>query len=202
MSAPVLSQSLSEVAKKEKERREKNKSHGTQAQIITEDNLVEGRALEDIVVVAEDKETRTGKTPRSSTDFNEEDLENVTISSTISAHLPLQERLELFNTLKNAYKKAIEEIDEKLAKITQQLAKIEHEAASIAGSGAAGTPVAPNPNQANQTQMTGQEELALATEKQDLQRKKHELESQKSSLKSQIVEKGRRANIPASYLRF
>ncbi len=166
VSSLALAQSLGDVAKKEKERREKNKKEGAKAQTITEEDLAAGRDLEQDIAVIDAASSESSDRRGSGSEFNEEDLEDVTLSSNIPADLPLQERLQFFDALKRAYQRQVAEIDEELSKNKQRLTEIEREAAAIAGSGASGIPVAPNPNQANQAQMTGQEGMALAKERE------------------------------------
>jgi hypothetical protein len=205
----VLGQSLAEVAKKEKTRREQNKREGKQSQVISETDLESvsgGPATSSDVSVGE--ASSSGSSSSASRSSSEEYVEgeseeDANIPAFIPPDAPLPEKLELFERMRQQYQRQVQEIDEAIAKNDTRLKQLESEIASASALGGAGLPVAPQTGTGAATRpMTGQESATLAGEQTRLQEANAQLRARKEELKTNLQAKGRAAGIPAGYLRF
>jgi len=209
----VLGQSLADVAKKEKSRREKNKQEGKQVQVISESDL--GSGSEE---TADESGAQEGAAPASpsygssgssSTSSSEESVpegeteEDFNVPAFIPPDAPLPEKLEMFERMKRQYEREVQEIDEAIAKNDARLRELEAEIGAASALGGAGLPVAPQTGTGTATQqMTGQESATLVGEQNRLQNANAGLRARKEELKSNLQAKGRAAGIPPGYLRF
>lgn len=200
----ALSQSLAEVAKKEKERREQNKRAGKEAIVLTEEALPEEEE-------AEGEEGEQGAAPRETrsstrTATGEEssyDDESGDVPTSIPADAPLETRIAMFARMKTDYERQVREIDEQIAKNETRIQALEAEIGATSALGGGGLPVAPQTGTGAATRpMTGQESAALVGEQNRLKAENEGLERKKEQLKSSLLSKGRRAGIPAGHLRF
>ena len=207
----VLGQSLAEVARKEKDRREKNKQEGKEVQVISESDLSSG---------SEDAQTESGTeqgaaaaspsygTSSSSSSSEEsvpegESEEDANVPAFIPPDIPLPERLDMFEQMKRQYQRQVQEIDEAIAKNDARLRELEAEIGAASALGGAGLPVAPQAGTGAATRpMTGQESATLVGEQNRLQEANSGLRARKEELKTNLQAKGRAAGIPAGYLRF
>jgi len=207
----ALGQSLAEVAKREKDRREKNKQEGKEVQVISESDLSSG---------SEDAQTESGTeqgaaaaspsygTSSSSSSSEEsvpegESEEDANVPAFIPPDIPLPERLDMFEQMKRQYQRQVQEIDEAIAKNDARLRELEAEIGAASALGGAGLPVAPQAGTGAATRpMTGQESATLVGEQNRLQEANSGLRARKEELKTNLQAKGRAAGIPAGYLRF
>jgi len=208
----VLGQSLAEVAKKEKNRREKNKQEGKQAQVISESDLGSGSG--ETQTESSTEEGAAAASPSygsssSSSSSSEESVpeggseEDANVPAFIPPDAPLPEKLEMFEQMRRQYQRQVQEIDEAIAKNDARLRELEAEIGSASALGGAGLPVAPQPGTGAATRpMTGQESATLVGEQNRLQEANAQLRSRKEELKTNLQAKGRAAGIPAGYLRF
>jgi len=205
----VLGQSLADVAKKEKSRREKNKQEGKQAQVISESELGSGAGQPQAEAGSEDVAPAAPPSYGSSASRSEEGVseggseEDANVPAFIPPDAPLPEKLDMFERIKRQYQRQAQEIDEAIAKNDGRLRELETEIAATSAFGGAGLPVAPptGTGVANR-QMTGQESATLVGEQNRLQEANAQLRSRKEELKTNVQAKGRAAGIPAGYLRF
>lgn len=207
----ALGQSLAEVAKKEKDRREKNKEEGKEVQVISESDLSSGSEEAPAESTAEEGAPPAGTThgSTSSSSSSEESVpegeseEDANVPAFIPPDIPLAEKLDMFEQLKRQYERQAQEIDEAIAKNDARLKEVEAEIAATSAFGGAGLPVAPptGTGVANR-QMTGQESATLVGEQNRLQEANAGLRARKEELKTNLQAKGRAAGIPAGYLRF
>jgi len=208
--ALVLGQSLSEVARKEKERREKNKQEGKKALVISEEQLSpkedeasEGDSSEE--PAGPSTAERPSPSGREESEYNEEDdyVDESDAPTFISADQPMEERLEAFEKMKRAYQRKVRDIDESIAENEERLRQIETQIAATSALGGAGLPVAPQTGTGTAMKpMTGQESAQLVAEQKRLQTMTQTLRDRKKQLKLDLVAKGRAGGIPAGYLRF
>jgi hypothetical protein len=203
-------QSLAELAKKEKERRNKNKAKGSEAQVITEHDL--SRAKSPMFTSTAVPSTATARPTSRGSEGSESSesagaeggneggaSEEVAAPTAIPTDAPLQQKIALFEQMVKAYRAEVEKIDQEIAKNNDRIQEIDGKLATI---GSGGLPVVPAANQiANNTYDPG-EAIALQNEQQQLREKNQQLEVQKTSKANDLRQKGRRAGIPASYLRF
>jgi hypothetical protein len=207
-----LGQSLAEVAKKEKDRRQKNKQEGKEVQVISESDLSSGSEEAPTESSAEEgaapASTTYGSTSSSSSSSEEsipegESEEDANVPAFIPPDIPLAEKLGMFEQMKHQYERQVQEIDEAIAKNDARLKEVEAEIAATSAFGGAGLPVAPptGTGVANR-QMTGQESATLVGEQNRLQDANAGLRARKEELKTNLQAKGRAAGIPAGYLRF
>jgi hypothetical protein len=200
-------QSLAELAKKEKERRKKNK--GEESKVITESDLsrVKSPTFSSTAVPSSgsprsDSSRAEGIGPEGSSPEESEVAEaesegvDVTAPSTIPSDAPLQDKIALFEQMVKAHRAEIQVIDDQIAKNNARIAEIDQELTSVGGTG---LPTAP---QADRAPRYEGQVLALRTEQQELRQKNSQLEAQKTSKTNALRERGRRAGIPAGYLRF
>lgn len=206
----VLGQSLAEVAKKEKTRREKNKQQGKQVHVISESEL--GGGEEETSTESGAEEGAAAATPPyrgSSSASSEENVpegeseEDANVPAFIPPDAPLPEKLEMFERMKRQYQRQAQEIDEAIAKNDARLRELESEIAATSALGGAGLPVAPQTGTGTANrQMTGQESASLVGEQNRLQEANAQLRARKEELKTNLQAKGRAAGIPPGYLRF
>ncbi len=207
----VLGQSLAEVAKKEKTRREKNKVEGKQTRVISESELSSG-SEESPPETGEEQAAAPVSPPygasSSSTSSEEsepegESEEDANLPAFIPPDAPLPDKLALFERMKRQYERQVREIDEAIAKNDARLRELEAEIGAASALGGAGLPVAPQTGTGAATQqMTGQESATLVGEQNRLVEANAQLRSRKEELKVNLQAKGRAAGIPAGYLRF
>jgi len=208
--ALALGQSLAEVAKKEKNRREKNKQEGREAQVISESEL--GSGSEDAQTESTTEEGGAATSPSygaSSSSSSEQSVpedeseEEESVPAFIPPDAPLPEKLDMFERMKRQYQRQVQEIDEAIAKNDARLREVEAEIGSASALGGAGLPVAPQAGTGAATRpMTGQESATLVGEQNRLQEANAQLRTRKEELKTNLQSKGRAAGIPAGYLRF
>jgi hypothetical protein len=204
LATSVSGQSLSEIAKKEKERRKQNEEKGKEVRVITEADLNQGTS--EATSPEETPATPSGipsPTPGRRGAVTEEDImeeregeEGFSLDTEIPRDGSLQDRLRIFERLKKAHDAEAKRIDEQIAKNNARLEEIEQRLASI---GAGGLPVVP---QADRGTRHEGELIGLQNEKTDLQQQNAELEAEKKANAEGLREKGRRAGIPPGYLRF
>jgi len=203
----ALSQSLSDVARKEKERREKNKQEGKEALVISEDQLSPAAGGSGQVQV-EGGSTRSAGPPKPGSDEGE-DLDEESeymeedVPQSIPPDLPLEQRLEMFQRMKRHYDQQVREIDKAIAENNERLRQLAAKIGATSALGGAGLPVAPQTGTGTaNTQMTGQESQQLLAEQKKLQAMNAQMESRKDQLKLDLQTKGRVGGIPPGYLRF
>jgi hypothetical protein len=206
----ALGQSLAEVAKKEKSRREKNKQEGREAHVLSESDLsaVSGEP-QTKSINEEGGSTASPSASPSPSGSTEESLpdgeseEDANVPAFIPADAPLPEKLEIFERMKRQYERQVKEIDEAIAKNDARLQELEREIAATSALGGAGLPVAPQTGTGTATrQMTGQESATLVAEQNRLRQANDGLRARKEELKTNLQAKGRAAGIPPGYLRF
>lgn len=208
--AVAVGQSLGDVAKKEKQRREQNKEDGKKALVISEQELFPEQTAGDAGDEGEDSSSssRSAGSSRSSSDesdgydeagdYSEED-----VPRTIPADLPLEERLQIFEKMKRQYTQQVGEIDQAIAENTERIRQLEAKIGATSALGGAGLPVAPQTGTGTaNTQMTGQESQTLVAERDKLQATNEQMTRRKDQLKLDLQTKGRVAGIPPGYLRF
>jgi len=204
------SQSLTEVAKKEKERREKNKQEGKEALVISEDQLSaeQARAGGSGQVEVEGGSTGSARQRRPSSDegeeYDEEEYdEEEDVPKSIPPDIPLEQKLKMFQLMRRHYDQQVLEIDNAIAENNEGLRQLEAKIGAVSALGGAGLPVAPQTGTGTvNTQMTGQESQQLLAEQKRLQTMNEQMESRKDQLKLDLQTKGRVAGIPPGYLRF
>jgi hypothetical protein len=208
----ALAQSLGDVAKKERERREKNKEQGKSAIEISEEDLYpEGRpSPEDSSDEAPAEGEAAAATPRAPTgstaEYTEEELserEDGDVPTFIPPDAPLEQRVEIFQRMRRRYESQVREIEDQIAKNEARISELDAQIGATSAAGGAGLPVAPQTGAgvANR-QMTGQESETLVAEQNRLRTMNQQLAGQKEKLKYDLQQKGRAAGIPAGYLRF
>jgi hypothetical protein len=208
----ALSQSLTDVAKKEKERREKNKQEGKEAIVISEDQLSpEGAAGGSGQVQVEGGSTGFAGPPRPGSDEGDEGEEydeeaeymEEAVPKSIPPGIPLEQKLEMFQRMKRGYDQQVREIDNAIAENNERLRQLEAKIGATSALGGAGLPVAPQTGTGTvNTQMTGQESQQLLAEQKKLQAVNAQMENRKDQLKLNLQTQGRVAGIPPGYLRF
>ena len=204
----ALSQSLTEVAKKEKERREKNKQEGKEALVISDDQLstqqsggsgqaqVEGGTTGSARSAA--GPSRPGSDDGEVYDDDEED-----VPKSIPPDIPLEQKLEMFQRMRRHFDQQVREIDTAIAENNEHLRELEAKIGAVSALGGAGLPVAPQTGTgAANAQMTGQESQQLIADQKRLQTMNAQMERRKNQLKLDLQTKGRVAGIPPGYLRF
>ena len=208
----ALSQSLTDVAKKEKERREKNKQEGKEALVISEDQLRPQQAGGSGQAQVEGG--TTGSTSSASgpsrpgleegQEYDEEaEYMEEDVPQSIPPDIPLDQRLEMFQRMRRHYDQQVREIDNAIAENNERLRQLEAKIGATSALGGAGLPVAPQTGTGTaNTQMTGQESQQLIADQKRLQTMNAQMESRKVQLKLNLQTQGRVAGIPAGYLRF
>jgi len=206
----ALGQSLAEAAKKERNRREKNKQEGKEAQVISESELGSGSQETQTESSTEDAAAAPSPSYGSSSSASSEESvsegeseEDANVPAFIPPDAPLPEKLDMFDRMKRQYQRQVQEIDEEIAKNDARLRELEAEIGSASALGGAGLPVAPQAGTGAATRpMTGQESATLVGEQNRLQEANAQLRTRKEELKTNLQAKGRAAGIPAGYLRF
>lgn len=216
----AFGQSLGEVAKKERERRKKNKDEGREVLVIAENEIWPEEETGDDegedVDVDEEGPSRPGATSsragvgatptsvRSEEEtLDEYDLEmEGDVPDFIPPDLPLDQKLQMFERMKRHYRSQVREIDESIAENEARLRELEQEIAETSAMGGAGLPVAPRAGTGSTQPLTGQESVTLVAEQQRLERLTENLRERKEQLRLSLQEKGRVAGIPRGYLRF
>lgn len=205
----LFGQSLAEVAKKEKERREKNKEQGKEVQVLSEEDLARNRPPSATDETGEGEASPSapaaplGGTGSGTEDGYGDGEEEGDVPTFIPPDLPLPERLAMFERMKRHYLSQAKEIDTQIAENDTRIQKVQADLAAASALGGAGLPVPPQTGTgAATTPMTGQESAALADELNRLQAMNGQLRAQKDRLKLDLQEKGRVAGIPPGYLRF
>jgi hypothetical protein len=188
-------QSLSEIAKKEKERREKNKEKGEEVRVITEEELQQATASTYSTTGVASR-TSPASGPRGRSQIDEDDIDDADTSTEIPPDADLRDKIALFEEMVKDYNREVQEIDEEIAKNNARLEQIEQELINIGGSGLPTAPVA------NRAPLYEGNTVPLRAEQQRLRDRNQELEDQKRQAANELRQKGRRAGIPAGYLRF
>ena len=188
----VVGQSLSEVAKKEKERREKNKKQGTTVHVLSEDDLYPGGRPE---TGDEDGAGGTAGERASSGDGGldlEDYADGEDLPDFIPPDAPLPQKLRMFELLKREYERQLQEIDQSIAENRDRLRELQVQinATSAVDGAGTGLPVVPQP-------ATGQESVTLVAEQNRLEQMNQQMEARKGQLKANLQEKGRLAGIPS-----
>ncbi len=205
--AVLLGQSLTELAKEEKERRKKNKESGEEVQVITERELVENEGrianpgasaapaepAEEVGAARSSGETAGTGEVRS---INEEDEEDEPPVTNIPADASLEQKLSLLERMKASYQQQVGELDAEIQENNQRIAEIQEE---LVVTGGTGLPTAP---QADRTPRNPANIPGLRNEQQELRQRNQALEAQKQPAKDDIIARARRAGIPSSYLNF
>jgi hypothetical protein len=198
-------QSLAEVARKEKERREKNKADQRQVLIITENDLPQPSAPtsshdeSELPPTAPSLWEANGGSSRSAEinqTANSDVIDETSAPSEISLDAPLEDRLKIFQQMLAAHKVHIQRIDGQIERNKARLIEIEQDLGTLSVGGL--LPVAPRANQ----QFYPGDIIALATERQQLIEDNEHLQAQKKTMTDELKEKGRRAGIPPGYRRF
>jgi hypothetical protein len=206
----VFGQSLTDVAKKEKQRREQNKEQGKKTLVISEKELSPKQAA-----ASDDAGDESGGATSTSAgppmperfereqydeerEYSEED-----IPKTIPPDAPLEERLAIFEKMKGVFNAQVREIDQAMQENTERIRQLDAKIGATSALGGAGLPVAPQTGTGvvNQ-QMTGQESQTLIAERDRLQTMNAQMTQRKEQLKLDLQTKGRVAGIPPGYLRF
>jgi len=201
----AVGQSLVEVAKREKERREKNKQDGKTARVISEEELAppEGSAPPTEVTGSSSFDS-TRQDPSEGTRMTAADEAGETeLPDRIPADAPLEQKLEMFQLMKQDYENKVRELDGAIAENNERIRQLEAQIAATSALGGGGMPVAPvTGTGAAVTPMTGQETQRLTAEKNRLEAVNEQMAGRKDQLKLDLQTKGRVAGIPAGYLRF
>lgn len=189
----LAAQSLGEVAKKEKKRREEIRQSGKTGRVLTETDLARGE--DEAEAVSESEESPQTAASGSGQFTTETD---VTLDSSIPPDAPLAERNRIFDRLKQLYDEEVENIDITIRTNELRLTEIERELAAL---GAGGLPVATTATQAT-TPTSGLEFQPLMEERKELTEQNQELAGRKDQLRSSLLEKARRGGIAPGRLRF
>ena len=208
--ALLLGQSLTELAKEEKERRKKNKESGKEVQVITDRELeanegrianpaASGPPTEGVGPTQSSGSTAAATGTREAAPRSREDLEEDEASQPVTdipADASLEQKLSLLERMKASYQQQVGELDAEIQENNQRLVEIEDELVSTGGTG---LPTAPQADRAprNPGNIPG-----LRSEQQELRQRNQALEAQKQSAKDDIIARARRAGIPSSYLNF
>jgi len=210
-------QSLGELAKKEKERREKNKKEGKEVFVISGDALApesETGSENENTAEATTARPSSGVTltptgPRRSEEEErraiEDDLEEdeIFVPTQISIDASLEDRLQLFRLMKQGYERQVVEIDKSIAENDESIRQLDARIAAASALGGGGLPVAPRTGTGAATRpMTGQDAAHLVGEQNRLKATNETLRKRKEELKTNLQAKGRAAGIPPGYLRF
>jgi hypothetical protein len=196
-SALVGGQSLTEIAKKEKERRKNIEKKGEAAKVLTEFDLQQVNA-------SSPPPTETSSTARTGsqsiterTTIDEDELTDADASTEIPPNAAIRDKIALFEQMVKAHQAEVQEIDKEIAKNEARLEAIQQELIIEGGSGLPTATSNPNraPSYAGNT-------VALQKEQQELKDKNQQLQAQKRKSADDLRAKGRRSGIPAGYLRF
>jgi hypothetical protein len=211
----LFGQSLADVAKKEKDRREKNKEKGKAVHVVSESELAASRPAEQTQVKGGSESGESTSTPSSSSSTtegvnvpetsgsSESSEDEASVPKFIPPDRPLPEKLAMFDQMKRHYESQVQEIDKQIGENEARLRQIESDIAATSALGGAGLPVPPQTGTGAATRpMTGQESASLVGEQNRLQTMNQQLQQRKVQLKMDLVAKGQSAGIPAGYLRF
>ncbi len=198
----MVAQSLTELAKEEKERRKKNKEQGEQVHVITEKELVENTGTianpGAPTTSAPDNTAGGARKPASKTSADSTSGDDASadddVPENLAADAAIEDKLKTFEAMKAGYQTKVKKIDEEIQKNNERLTAIQEELVSTGGTG---LPTAP---QADMTPRNPASIPALRSEQQQLRDKNQALEAQKKTLKDDLIQKGRRAGIPNRYL--
>ena len=179
--ALAMSQSLGELAKKEKERRDKNKQKGVKVRVISENEI--GLATPEASTDSESAagsarssappppgRSRDDRRSSSEEEAMEEGIEHaVDVPDRIPPDLPLEDRIEMFTRMKRDYDSKVQEIDNSIAENDEQIRQLDAQIALVNDTG--GAPVAPTMPSAEAitTPPTGQGARPLIDRKNRLQ---------------------------------
>jgi hypothetical protein len=198
----IGAQSLTEVAKKEKERRKKNQEKGEQVLVITETELQQGKSEStapeessaDEPTSARPASTARSSSPSTNQGYGDEEGGGPPPTE-IPNNAPMRDRIAIFEQMLNAYRQKVRAIDTEIAQNNKRIAEIQQQLSTM---GAGGLPVAPevDRNPRNPGQLP-----ELQAEQNELRQKNQQLEASKKQLANELREKGRRAGIPSGYLR-
>jgi hypothetical protein len=200
----VSGQSLSEIAKKEKERRKENEKKAEQVQVITEHELQQGRRESTPSDDSAENATSQAQSSRSrATSSRSRAGATRPAEGGAPTEIPrdaeIREKIAIFEQMLTAHRAEVSRIDEEIAKNNTRIAEIDQELSTI---GAGGLPVVPTvPQVDNRVRYEG-EAWSLQAEQNELRKKNQQLEAQKRRSADELRQKGRRAGIPAGYLRF
>lgn len=213
-----LGQSLAEVAKKEKERRDKNKQEGKTVRVISEQELFPEPEETGADAPVPDTGVATATAPARATRgtserearaeeegriTGEDERASYDVPDRIPADAPLDEKLQLFELMKRDYENKVNEINVQIAENNEQLRQLDAKIAATSALGGGGLPVAPTTGTGAETApMTGQDTQYLVGEKEKLETMNQRMEARKEQLKLDLQTKGRVAGIPPGYLRF
>ena len=205
-------QSLGELAKKEKERREKNKVQGKEIIVLSDDSLVpmsetsdDENASETATAQPASGTTGPSRSAEEQRRVIEEDLEEdeIVVPTQISADAPLEDRLYVFKLMKQEYERQVDEIDKSIAENDESIRQLDARIAAASALGGGGLPVPPQTGTgAATTPMTGQDAAHLVGEQDRLKAVNETLRKRKDELKTDLLAKGRAAGIPPGNLRF
>jgi hypothetical protein len=198
-----MGQSLSEIAKKEKERRKQNEKKAGEVQVITESELQQVRRETPTSDVSTEANA-TSQSPRSPTTPSRRSTPAQAGDEAVEGGAPteiprdadIKEKIAIFEQMLKAHRLEAQRIDNEIAKNNTRIEEIQQELSTI---GAGGLPVAPQVD--NRVRYEG-ESRTLQAEQNELQQANLRLEAQKKRSADELRQKGRRAGIPAGYLRF
>lgn len=201
--AAGFSQSLGEVAKKERERREKNKQEGKKVLTFTETEIFGEEAEGEQGEGSETAQaSAAGRSPGAAdSNYTVSEVEAEQAPKSIPADLPLEVKIRMFEQMKAHYQSQVRELDAQIAKNEEKIAELDDQIRKASSSGGAGLPVAPTAQSSDQL-YTGQESETLVAEQNKLKALNERLEARKGQLKANVIAQGRIANLPAGYLRF
>lgn len=194
-SAFVGGQSLTEIAKKEKERRKNLEEKGETTKVITESDLQQVSASSPSPATSSTAKTQSQGPERIAID--EDELTDADTSTEIPPNAALRDKIALFEQMVKVYQTEVQEIDKEIAKNEARLEAIQQELIIEGGSGLPTAISNPNraPTYAGNT-------VALQKEQQELKDRNQQLQAQKRKSADDLRAKGRRSGIPAGYLRF
>lgn len=191
----IAAQSLGEVAKREKKRREEVRKSGKSGRVLSEADLIRGEDEAEIPAEPDQTQASSATTSGESEVLMETDI---TLDSSIPPDAPLPERNRIFDRMKQLYEQEVVNIDVTIRSNELRLTEIERELSAL---GAGGLPVATTATQAT-TPTSGMEFQPLMDERKALGEQNEGLARRKEELKRTLLEKGRRGGIAAGRLRF
>ena len=191
----IAAQSLGEVAKKEKKRREELRKSGKTGRVLSEADLIRGEDEAEVSAESDQTQAPSATTGGESQALMETDI---TLDSSIPPDAPLADRNRIFDRMKQLYEQEVENIDITIRTNEQRLTEIERELSAL---GAGGLPVATTATQAT-TPTSGLDFQPLMDERKTLTEQNEDLTRRKDELKRTLLAKGRRGGIAAGKLRF
>ena len=175
-------QSLGELAKKEKERREKNKEEGKEALVIT--------GVRSAPAIGTSSENET--TPQTTT----------AQPSSGEPTRPEEDSSAIEDDLEE-YERQIKEIEKSIAENDESIRQLDFRIRAASALGGGGLPVPLQTGTGAATApMTGQDAAHLVGEQNRLKAINETLRKRKDELKTDLQAKGRAAGIPPGHLRF